>query len=62
MSKKRHLLRFGDEEIRKYDVSNYENKSYESFLDRNVEETRGNEELLCQKEKQKLISLDLELL
>lgn len=47
MSKKRHLLRFGDEEIRKYDVSNYENKSYESFLDRNVEETRGNEELLC---------------
>ena len=46
MSKKKHLWRFTNEETRKYEVCDYENESYESFLDGNVEEIRGNEDLL----------------
>ena len=43
MSKKKHLYRFTNEKTRKYEVCDYENDSYESFLDGNVEEMRGNE-------------------
>ena len=46
MSKKKHLWRFINEDTRKYEVCNYENESYENFLDENVEEMRENEDLL----------------
>ena len=47
MSKKKHLWRFTDEETQKYEVCDYENESYESFLDGNVEEMRANEAFFC---------------
>ena len=43
MSKKKHLWRFTNEETRKYEVCDCEIESYESILDENVEEMRGNE-------------------
>ena len=51
MNKKNRLQRFTNEKTRKYEVCVYENESYESFLDGNVEEMRENEDLLVQNEK-----------